>query len=83
MIVLNRGDFAGLMVESAADNQRQLTKPESRENDTRPRDLWWEKSNVQAFCSGMIIATGGVNMRGCKHFVKGITFCGDRDVQIS
>ena len=45
-MVLNRGKFAGLTVESATYSQRQLVKFESKENDKCSRFLWWEKSNV-------------------------------------
>ena len=69
-MVFNRGEFAGLTVESAADSQRQLAKFESRENDRRSRDLWWEKSNVWAFRSGIILAAGAVSVGGHHHSVK-------------
>jgi len=34
-----RGEFVGLMVESAVDNQRQLAKFDSKENDRCSMDL--------------------------------------------
>lgn len=38
-MVFRRGEFVGLTVESAVDNQRQLVKFESKENDRRSRDI--------------------------------------------
>jgi hypothetical protein len=78
-MVFNRAEFVGLTVESAADNQRQLAKFGSKENDRRSRDLWWERSNVWA---GTVITTGVVNTCNSQDLVKGVTFCGDRNVQI-
>jgi len=45
-MVCKRGEFVGSMVESAVDNQRQLAKFDSKENDRCSRDLWREKSNI-------------------------------------
>jgi len=56
-MVLRCGEFVGLMVESAVDNQRQVVKLESKENDRCSMDIWWEKSNICASLSGIIIAT--------------------------
>lgn len=55
-MVRKRGEFVGLMVERADDNQLQLEKFDSREKDACSRDLWWRKLNVWAFPLGMIIA---------------------------
>lgn len=55
-MVLSRGEFIGLTVESAIDNQRQLAKFESKENERCSRDPWWEKSKVRL--PGMIMAAG-------------------------
>ena len=69
-MVFNRGEFSGLTVESAADNQRQLAKLESKENVRRSRDLWREKSNMWVFRPGMIYATGAVSVHDSKYFVR-------------
>jgi len=63
-----RGEFVVLMVESAVDNQRQLAKFESNENDRCSRDLWREKSNIWAFLPGIIKATGIVNACGLQQW---------------
>ena len=55
-MAFRRGEFAGLMVESAVDNQRQLVKFESKENDRCSRDLWREKSNMRASPPELMIA---------------------------
>jgi len=60
-MAFKRGEFAGFMVENAVDNQRQLAKFESNENDRCSRDLWREKSNTWALFPGAMIATGIVN----------------------
>ena len=81
-MAFKRGEFVGLMVESAVDNQRQLVKFESRENDRCSRDLWWEKLSVWASLSGIIIATEIISTCSSKIFVEAmLTFCGNREVQ--
>ena len=82
-MVLNRDEFSGSTVESAVDNQRQLAKFESRENDRCLRELWREKSNIRVSLPGIMMGTGIVSTRSCKcGSGKGATFCGNRDVQV-
>ena len=81
-MVLKRDEFAGLTVERAANNQRQLPKFESKEKDRCSRDRWRERSNPRTFLPGIMIATGVVSMRSWQNFVKGCTFRGNRDVKV-
>ena len=67
-MAFKRGELVGLTVESAVDNQRQLVKFESKENDRCSRDLWWEKSNMRVSLPDGIIATE----RSLAHAIQGI-----------
>ena len=81
MIAFRRGESVRLMVESAIDNQRQLAKLESKENDRCSRDIWCEKSNICASLPDTIIATRGVSARGLWRLIKGsLTRCGNREI---
>jgi len=80
-MVFRRGEFVRLMVESAIDNQRQLAKLESKENDRCSRDIWREKSNICASLPDIMIATRGVSARGLWHLIKGsLTCCRNREI---
>ena len=80
-MVFKRGEFVGLTVDSAVDNQRQLVKFESKENDRRSRELWWEKSNMWASLAGLTIATEVISACVQPPVKAMLTFRRNRDVQ--